>query len=88
MNERQAAQRKLGELAFAMQELALFLDTHPECEKAISLLNSYRSMYAELSENYRKKYGDLIITHNDSTDDKRWKWIDGPWPWEKSAGEE
>lgn len=87
MNEQQTMKRKLNEIAFAIHELVLFLDTHTECEKALSLLESYRAMYKELLEAYEKKYGTLILTYNDPDDKTRWQWVDGPWPWENSERE-
>ena len=88
MNEQERLMKKLYELRFALLELSLYLDTHPDCERALSLLQSYRMMYKETLDNYRQKYGKLIITHSDADNDKRWDWIDGPWPWENSANKE
>ena len=88
MNEQARLKRKLYELRFAMVELSLYLDTHPECQRALSLLKSYRMMYKETLDNYRQKYGNLIITHRDSDSDTHWEWIKGPWPWENQANME
>lgn len=88
MNEQARLKKKLYELRFAMVELALYLDTHPECQRALSLMKSYRMMYKETLDNYRQKYGNLIISHRDSDSDKSWDWIKGPWPWENSANME
>ncbi len=87
MNEREAMERRLNEIAFAIHELVLFLDTHTECEKALSLLESYKGMYKELLEAYKNKYGTRILTYNDPNDNTRWLWAEGPWPWENNEGE-
>ena len=88
MNEQARLKKKLYELRFAMVELSLYLDTHPECQRALSLMKNYRMMYKETLDNYNQKYGKLIIKQRDSDSDTRWEWVNGPWPWENQANME
>lgn len=63
---------------FAIIELGLYLDTHPDDEKALCLHNEYARKFRKLEAMYEKLYGPLSIM----TPCKKWRWIDSPWPWE------
>ncbi len=72
--------RKIREYNFAIVELALYLDTHPEDQKALCLHKEYAKAYKELCEKYQKVYGPLCITYLLN----KWRWLEEPWPWERS----
>lgn len=63
---------------FAVIELALYLDTHPNDERAICLHNSYSKTLKELKDKYQKVYGPLSIYYPCN----KWRWLEEPWPWE------
>lgn len=86
-NDCKELKRKIFELDFALHELVLFLDTHPESEKALALMRDFRTKKAELTKLYEDKYGELVITPADVKADTSWGWIDSPWPWELSFSE-
>ena len=72
--------QKIREYDFAIVETALFLDTHPNCHKA---LNYYHKIVAEkkkLVSEYESRFGPLTIYGNENQ--HKWDWINGPWPWE------
>ena len=69
---------KVQSLAFAINELALYLDTHPNDEKAIKLHNQYTREYRTAYEEYQRKYGPLSIYCPCNS----WRWLANPWPWE------
>ena len=73
---------KIRELAFASGDLGLYLDTHPEDEKALQLHKKYSTELGMLKEEYQKTHGALTM-HFPSD---RWSWIDEPWPWEHEGG--
>lgn len=64
---------------FAINDLALYLDTHPEDEKALCLHRDYAKKARELSDKYQKMYGPLTINYPC----KKWRWLEEPWPWER-----
>lgn len=64
---------------FAIIELGLYLDTHPDDEKAICLHKEYSNKFKELSNKYQKVYGPLTIMFPCN----KWRWIEEPWPWER-----
>lgn len=77
---------ELQALGFAVQELALYLDTHRNDQEALSLYRSYQQMYQHCKEEYTKKCGPL--NHMSHSDDKNYTWLDDPWPWEYTKNKE
>lgn len=63
-------------LDFAITELALYLDTHSEDEKALCLHRKYCKKLKELKDKYQKVYGPLTINFPCN----KWRWIEMPWP--------
>ena len=77
---------ELQALAFAVQELALYLDTHRDDKDALELYRSYQQMYAKSQEEYRKKHGPL--NHRGASGSECYDWLDDPWPWEYCKNQE
>ena len=63
---------------FAITELALYLDTHPQDDKALCLHRKYCKEAKELKDKYQKVYGPLTINFPCN----KWRGIEEPWPWE------
>lgn len=55
---------------FTLWELRLYLDTHPNDQKALALFH-------KLTEQMEQGCGCAFYP-----DCNRWSWLDGPWPWE------
>ena len=72
-------------LAFAIQELALYLDTHREDKEALEIYQSYQKMYHDCMMEYTKDFGPL--NHVCPTEGP-YKWLDDPWPWEYCGNKE
>ena len=83
MTNKEMLFKKICELDFAIHELTLYLDTHPNCKRALDLLNKFRQLRAEAVAAYEENYGKLIITSCDAGKYGEWDWIKSPWPWEK-----
>ena len=64
---------------FAIIELSLYLDTHPEDERALCLHRKYARELKELKDKYQKVYGPLSINYPCN----KWRWLEEPWPWER-----
>lgn len=73
-------------LNFAIQELALYLDTHREDREALELFRTYQQMYEKCRAEFMRKHGPLNHQHASQTD--RYDWLDDPWPWEFCANKE
>lgn len=72
---------ELQECKFAIQELALYLDIHPEDTRAICMHNEQAKRYRKLADEYEKVYGPLTIMFPCNS----WRWLEEPWPWENRA---
>ena len=67
---------EIRSLEFAITELALYLDTHKDDERALCLHNRYCKECKELKDRYQKIYGPLTINYPCN----KWRWIEEPWP--------
>lgn len=76
---------ELQTLSFAIQELALYLDTHRNDTEALEMYRMYQKMYTEGKKAYEKEKGPL--NHMSVSSDK-YRWLDDPWPWEYCAHRE
>ena len=70
-------------LGFAIQELALYLDTHRDDREALAQYRAYQQMYRRLSEAHNMPLNHLSPGKGDD-----YSWLDDPWPWEFSANKE
>ena len=89
VNDREKAVTPLTELqalAFAIQELALYLDTHRDDQDAFVLYQNYQKMYGHCMNEYRQKHGP--INHSRTAEGPRYEWLDDPWPWEYCKNKE
>ena len=64
---------------FAVTDIALYLDTHPEDERALCLHREYSRSLKDLRDKYQKAYGPLTIEYPCN----KWRWLEEPWPWER-----
>ncbi len=70
---------ELQAVAFAIQELALYLDTHRDDMEALELYRSYQKLYKEGQAKYEAMCGPL---NHKSVTEGEYKWLSDPWPWE------
>ena len=76
---REEMMMQLRSYKFSIIELGLYLDTHPDDEKALCLYREYAKKSKELSDKYQKIFGPLTIFYPC----KKWRWLEEPWPWER-----
>ena len=76
---------ELQAMAFALQELALYLDTHRDDQEALEMYRAYQQMYHKGRMEYAKMSGPLS---HDMPTDGAYRWLDDPWPWELCANKE
>lgn len=70
---------KIYEYNFALNDLSLYLDLHPEDNKIYDLFRKYTEEERRYVDMYEKKYGPLELTDTDYTS---YMWEKGPWPFE------
>lgn len=75
----QTPMTELQALEFVLQELALYLDTHPSDGEAFELFRQY----AALEETARADYVEIggPIMRGETTRSKTYTWLQDPWPW-------
>lgn len=76
---------ELQVMAFAIQELALYLDTHRDDQEALDLYRSYQKMYDQGREAYERMCGPL---NHMSLGEGEYRWLNEPWPWEYAKNRE
>lgn len=76
---------ELQTMAFVLQELALYLDTHREDTDALEMYRQYQQLYDKGRQTYEKMCGPL--THISVTDGG-YCWLNDPWPWEYAGNRE
>lgn len=82
----QSALAELQELGFAIQELALYLDTHRDDTEALALYRRYQRTYHDKRMEYSETYGPL--SHIEPITAAEYNWLSDPWPWEYCANKE
>ena len=70
---------EIRELNFAVIELGLYLNTHPEDQRALCLHRKYAKELRDLMDKYLRVYGPLSIY----CPCNKWRWLEEPWPWER-----
>lgn len=73
--------QNIRSLSFAVVELTQYLDTHPDDRKALALHREYANKLHSLKEKYQRVFGPLTIDFPCN----KWRWLEGPWPWERGS---
>ncbi len=71
---------KIMQYDFAIDDLVLYLDTHPKDTDALETYSKLRDKYLILVGEYFHRFGPLNF--NQVTSDNYWTWISEDWPWE------
>ena len=68
---------------FALDEIRIYLDTHPNCKNGLEFFHKYKKLQNEAVSEYNRLYGPLTSEQVESNE--HWTWVNEPWPWERSA---
>lgn len=94
MNERQTLLKKISEVSFCLNDLTLFLDTHPTSKPALDLFEKYHQERLRLLTSYAEQFEPLTMDLTDIRENisehvitnyagkRHFTWVDGPAPWE------
>ena len=83
-NDREKFLIEIMALSFAINDLNLYLDLHPEDTLMLKKFTELTEKLCEKEGNYIKCYGPLEVDENNSL--TRFEWINNPWPWENQGG--
>ena len=97
MADRNALLKQIGETSFTLDELRLYLDTHPLDENAMAAYSEHAARRRQLLQEYADRFepltcGCICPETNGSSEtctkypgQKHWTWADGPIPWDTEA---
>ena len=80
MSEREKLLYDVSAASFAVTDVDLYLDTHPNDKEALAAFRSYAAALQTLRRQYEAKYGPLLVESGERGGS--WAWIDAPWPWQ------
>ncbi|MCI8348545.1 MAG: spore coat protein CotJB [Firmicutes bacterium] len=80
---REQLMRQIQQAGFALVDLNLFLDSHPQNQMALDYFTDVQKQYTQLQAEYEMMYGPLMAF--DTNTEQGWTWIQAPWPWELEA---
>ncbi len=83
MSERQRLLKRLQVCEFTLDDVRLYLDSHPCDHAALEYYKKHLEMRNKAYQDYIEKFGPLMA--NDCINTEKWTWVEEPWPWEKEA---
>ncbi|GHU63925.1 hypothetical protein FACS189418_8140 [Clostridia bacterium] len=79
-HEKSVLLKSIGEVSFVLQDLCLYLDTHPEDCAALDYYQQCLAYKEQLEEIYCSTFGPLTLNHIQNC--QVWSWTEEAWPWE------
>lgn len=74
---------EIDKVSFAVNDLTLYLDTHPDCREGLLRFQKEAEKRSELMKEYAKAYGPLTADCSCALEEPdHWQLQDGPAPWE------
>lgn len=70
----------ITDVSFALDDVKLFLNTHPNCYEALKYYSDYQKIRNIAIKEYTYQYGPLSAYNVNICD--KWSWCNEPWPWE------
>lgn len=83
-NEQGDMMLQVCQISFAINDLTLYLDTHPDCPNGLTLMEQLCCERQKLLKQYAEKYNPLTLDSMNSPNSKEnlFSWTEGPLPWE------
>ena len=90
MTDRDSMMKEIAETGFFLDDLRLYLDTHPLDGDALNIFSEYgrkrRTLLKEFAGRFEPLTCDCICPENNGgAGPKHWTWCDGPIPWDTEA---
>lgn len=74
---------KLSQMEFALNDLSLYLDLHPNDMAAFNKFREYTNEYKRYLNEFEKTYRPLCLS---SINKDSYEYYKNPWPWDNDAG--
>ncbi len=97
MADRNTMLKQINETSFLLDDMKLYLDTHPLDENAMEQFSDYQAKRKQLLKEYAEQFEplacDCICLESNGSDKtqtqypnkRHWTWSDGPIPWDLEA---
>lgn len=82
---RQALLNHINQVSFAVDDVKLYLDTHPYDTQALAYFQEYSQHRNEALKEYAKNYTPLTVDTAVYSCSDQWSWVDEPWPWQEGG---
>lgn len=84
LNAQETALNEISAIGFAINDLTLYLDTHPDCPEGTKLFKELLQKRLELLADYAAKYQPLtqLSMVTGEPESTTYDWAEGPLPWE------
>lgn len=79
-NNRVNMLQQISVVSLYLDDLRLFLDTHPDNTQALTMYDEFAASRKELVDKYVVAFGPLTFYDINCSD--MWRWVEHPWPWE------
>lgn len=98
MPDRSRLLKQIQEISFTLDDLTLYLDTHPTDQDALGMFGEMQQHRKDLLQNYARDFEPLTRdcvcpdtnnqtnTHCNYSGQKHFTWSDGPLPWDNQGG--
>ena len=83
---RQQLLNRINEVSFAVNDMQLYLDTHPDSRRALRYMERHQEERKALLNAYARRFGPLTMDSAVMSDDETWKWSQQPFPWQQEGG--
>ena len=83
-SEREELMTRINSVSFALNDLTLYLDTHPDCPNGTALFHKLLKERLDLLADFATKFYPLtqLSMETGDTDNSCYGWSEGPMPWE------
>lgn len=82
--EKDKLMRNVQTACFALDDVILYLDSHPNDRNALNYYEKYKMMRNQAMEEYTSKFGPLNA-YEVNVNNNSWAWVASPWPWEREG---
>lgn len=84
-SRRQEMLHHINVISFAVDDIKLFLNTHPDNQEALNYYQEYSRLRNEALKKYAEEFGPLTVDYAMRSDSYTWNWINDPWPWQEGG---
>lgn len=85
MANRRELMHQINAVSFMVDDIKLYLDTHPDDMDALESFREYSQMRNHSLREYAKMYGPLTVDCVVDSCVDSWNWICEPWPWQEGG---